>query len=149
MTWQRLFHELEVLEVKNIRFKSKDHEQFYYAMLEKSGNMDSYHQAFFYVMGIAEGTRANIEKMFDFKKDCIKPDGMRGGWQTSGSVRVCYLAFNLWNVYTEKGRESDSTPYDLFACGYAPYFYEGIKLRYPEYCKEIPVIKLQDTEYVR
>ena len=127
--------------MKNIRFKSKDHEQFYDAMLEKSGNTDCYHQAFFYVMGISDGTRANIEKMFNFKEDCINPDGMRGGWQTSGSVRVCCLAFNLWNGYAKKGDEKNYTPYELFCCGYAPYFMEGVKLRYPEYCREIPPVK--------
>ncbi len=23
---------------------------------------------------------------------------------------------------------------DLFCCGYAPYFWEAVRLRYPEYC---------------
>ena len=43
-------------------------------------------------------------------------------------------AFNLWNGFTEEGRENLCTPEELFCCGYAPYFMEGIKLRYPEYC---------------
>ena len=124
-----------------IKFISKQHEQFYHAMLEKSGNTDSYHRAFFYVMGIAEETRANINQMFDFKKDHINPEGMHGGWQTSGTVRVCHLAFNLWNGYTEKEHKDDFTPYDLFCCEFAPYFIEGIKLKYPEYCREISDIK--------
>jgi len=124
-----------------IKFKSKQHEQFYHTMLEKSGNTDSYHRAFFYVMGIAEETRANINQMFDFKKDRINPDGMQGGCQTSGTVRVCHLAFNLWNGYTKKKHKDDFTPYDLFCCEFAPYFIEGIKLKYPEYCREISDIK--------
>ena len=36
----------------------------------------------------------------------------------------------------EEGHEKDSTPYDLFACERAPYFFEAIKLRFPEYYKE-------------
>ena len=43
--------------------------------------------------------------MFDFKQDCIEPEGMYGGWQTSGTVKVCHLAFNLWNNYVEEGRK--------------------------------------------
>jgi len=43
-----------------------EHEQFYYDMLEKSGSMDSYHRAFFYVMGIAGEMRCNIQTLFDF-----------------------------------------------------------------------------------
>lgn len=124
-----------------IKFKSKQHEQFYHAMLEKSGNTDSYHRAFFYVIGIAEESRANINQMFDFKQDRINPEGMYGGWQTSGTVHVCHLAFNLWNGYTEKNHKDDFTPYDLFCCEFAPCFMEGIKLKYPEYCREIFDIK--------
>lgn len=109
---------------------------------------DCYHRAFFYVMGIASETRANIKQMFDFKNDCIVPEGMRGGWQTSGTVKVCHLAFNLWNGYSEDRRGDEYTPNDLFCCEYAPYFMEGIKVRYPEYCRELSVPKKQ-TEYAR
>ena len=88
----------------------------------------------------------NIGKMFDFKRDCIIPEGMHGGWQTSGTVKVCHLAFNLWNGFTEEGRENFYTPEELFCCGYAPYFMEGIKLRYPEYCRDLTPAKRNDME---
>ena len=99
-------------------------------------------------MGIAEETRKNIHLMFNFKEDCIEPEGMHGGWQTSGTVKVCHLAFNLWNNYTEKGREKSFTPEDLFCCEFAPYFMEGIKVRYPEYCRELSEPK-KPSDYVR
>lgn len=107
-----------------------------------------YHRAFFYVMGIASETRANINQMFNFKEDCIEPEGMHGGWQTSGTVKVCHLAFNLWNGYAEEGRERYFTPEELFCCEFAPYFMEGIKVRYPEYCRELPAPRKQ-TEISR
>jgi hypothetical protein len=57
--------------------------------------------------------------------------------------------FNLWNGYCSDGEtytdadgyESDlpSRMYavdEIFCCGYAPYFYEAIKLRYPEYASK-------------
>lgn len=103
----------------------------------------AYHQSFFYVMGIAPETRANIRQMFDFKQDCIKPEGMHGGWQTSGTVRVCRLAFNLWNGYTEPEHSNAYSPEDLFCCEFAPYFMEGMKIRYPEYCRELPPARKQ------
>lgn len=56
-------------------------------------------------------------------------------------VKVCYLAFNLWNNYVEERREKSFTPEDLFGCKFAPYFMEGIKVRYPEYCRELSVPK--------
>ena len=38
------------------------------------------------------------------------------------------------------------TPEELFCCGYAPYFMEGIKLRYPEYCRDLTPPKRNDME---
>ena len=86
--------------------------------------------------------------MFNFKEDCIEPEGMHGGWQTSGTVKVCHLAFNLWNGYAEEGQERYFTPEELFCCEFAPYFMEGIKVRYPEYCRELPTPRKQ-TEISR
>ena len=123
--------------MSEIRFRNTAHRDFFLENMMKCRVNDCYHRAFFYVMGIAAETRANISQMFDFKTDCIVPEGMHGGWQTSGTVKVCRLAFNLWNNYVEEGREKSFTPEDLFCCEFAPYFMEGIKVRYPEYCREL------------
>ena len=128
---------------QNIRFASEEHRDFFLSMMSKSRRNDSYHRSFFYVTGIAPETRANIQQMFNFKEECIEPDGMHGGWQTSGTVRVCRLAFNLWNVYTELEQSNAFSPEDLFCCEFAPYFMEGIKIRYPEYCRELLPVKKQ------
>lgn len=48
---------------------------------------------------------------------------------------------NLWNNYVEEGREKSFTPEDLFCCEFAPYFMEGIKVRYPEYCRDLSTPK--------
>ena len=72
--------------MSNIRFASPEHRDFFLDMMSKARRNDCYHRAFFYVMGIAPETRTNIRQMFDFKQDCIEPDGMHGGWQTSGTV---------------------------------------------------------------
>ena len=127
--------------MSSIQFRSAAHRDFFLEMMSQCRVNDCYHRAFFYVMGIAPETRANIRQMFDFKDDLIIPEGMHGGWQTSGTVKVCYLAFNLWNNYVEEGREKSFTPEDLFCCGFAPYFMEGIKVRYPEYCRELSAPK--------
>lgn len=74
-------------------------------------------------------------------------------WQASVKARsggekcpICHLAFNLWNGFTEEGKENLFTPDELFCCGYAPYFMEGIKLRYPEYCRDLTPPKRKDME---
>ena len=132
--------------MSKIQFRNAAHRDFVLENLDKCKVNDCYHRAFFYVMGISEETRMNIGKMFEFKSDCIIPEGMHGGWQTSGTVKVCHLAFNLWNGFTEEGRENLYTPEELFCCGYAPYFMEGIKLRYPEYCRDLTPPKRNDME---
>lgn len=131
----------------DIKFCDKAHQTFFVKMMMRSKVNDCYHRAFFYVMGISPETRKNIDSMFDFENDRIIPEGMCGGWQTSGTVKVCYLAFNLWNNYVEEGAEQCFTPEDLFCCGFAPYFMEGLKVRYPEYCREIliPAKQIEST----
>lgn len=121
--------------MENIQFASKEHRAFYYQMLAKAHNNDAYHQAFFYAMGICAETRRNIDILFDFKDGGIQPDGLSAPWQTGSTRRLCRLAFNLWNGWTEEGKERYSAPYDLFDCSFAPYFFEAIRLRYPEYCR--------------
>ena len=108
-----------------------------------------YHQAFFYCVGISDTTRRNVERIFDFEKGRIKPAGLHEGWQTGGSIRLTRLAFNLWNGYTEKGDERMSTPYEIFDCGYAPYFFEAIRLKYPDYCRELPTMKPKTEQIER
>lgn len=120
--------------MSEIRFSSKEHEKFFYQMLAKCGKHDSYYSSFFYCVGISEDTRNHV---------------LHEGWQTGGSARLTRLAFNLWNGYVEKGEESLSTPYEMFDCGYASYFYEAIRMKYPEYCRELPQVSKKETNHER
>ena len=72
----------------DIKFRDTAHRDFFLENMMKCRVNDCYHRAFFYVMGIASETRANINQMFNFKEDCIEPEGMHGGWQTSGTVNI-------------------------------------------------------------
>ena len=121
----------------SIKFKDQEHKEFYNRMLTGISKNDTYRKSFFYTMGISEETRNNIKNLYDFKENCIKFEGLHDGWQTGGSMRISRLALNLFNGYAEKGNETLSTPYELFDCGFAPYFFEAIKLRYPEFCQDI------------
>ena len=120
-----------------IRFADRQHRDFFTRMLAKTRNSDSYHRAFFYTVGICPETRSNVASLFDFKENGIRSEGLDAAWQTGGTRRLCRLAFNLWNGWTQDGAENLSAPYELFDCGFAPYFMEAIKLRYPEYCREL------------
>ena len=117
-----------------IKFKNHEHEKFYERCLERTRWFDPYHKAFFYTAGISRETRKHIEDIFDFQDDTIRPEGLNKGWQTSGSSCLTRLAFNLWNGWNEDGC---ATPYNLFGTSDAGYMLEALRIRYPEYCREV------------
>lgn len=47
---------------------------------------------------------------------------------------------SMKNSYNDKS----CTPYDLFACSFAPYMYEAVKLRYPEYTRQLDDVVIDD-----
>ena len=74
---------------------------------------------------------------FSIPGDCIDPDALSKGWQTSGSMALTRLAFNLWNGFDD----NYCTPTDLFNHAYAPYLFQAVQLRYPEHFrgKDAPI----------
>ena len=118
-----------------ILFNGEAHERFFNQMMARCPRQDdSYCRALFYLLGVCDETRRRIDSMFDFGEMGIKSESLHTPWQTGGTSRLTRLAFNLWNGWMEDGAEHLSTPYELFDCGFAPYFLQAIKLRYPEYC---------------
>lgn len=128
----------------SILFASEEHEKFYYEKLEEVRMQDVYHKALCYCLGINTDTRQNVNRIYDFKSGLVKPECLMEGWQTSGSMRVIRMAFNLYCNGTpsvsdyddadEKLREcSMYSVEELFCCGYAPYFWQAVQIRYPEY----------------
>jgi len=57
---------------------------------------DVYHKTLCYCLGISDDTRKNVKKIYDFKTGCVKTECLCDGWQTSGSVKVVRMAFNLY-----------------------------------------------------
>ena len=81
---------------KAIIFISDAHEKFYYEKLKEVRYQDVYHKALVYCLGISDDTRRNIYSIYDFKTGCVKTECLHEGWQTSGSVKVVRMAFNLY-----------------------------------------------------
>ena len=127
-----------------IPFKDREHEIFYRNFLQNCKSKDVYHKALAYCLGINGDTRRNVERIYDFEDDFIKTECLGEGWITSGSARVVRMAFNLFcngtpSAYALEGEEKVKecrryTVEDLFCCEYAVYFWEAVKVRYPEYC---------------
>ena len=129
-----------------IVFESDEHKQRFNKICGKMKCLDSYHLAVAYLFSLDTACKEHIDDVFDFDNNGIKPDGLHKAWQTSTSVRTTHLAFNLWNGYCydgdtyvdEQGRENDLptakyTPDNIFCDSMAKYFFEAIKLRYPQY----------------
>ena len=129
---------------RTITFKSKEHEKFYMEYLKKCRYQDVYHKALVYCLGIDRDTRENVNKIYNFKTGYVKTECLQEGWQTSGSVRVIRMAFNLYcngtpsvSDYEDAEEQVDEcrqyTVEEIFCCAYAPYFWQAIQIRYPEY----------------
>lgn len=121
-------------------FKDEKHKQFYNDCIKKDGvKKDPFRQSFFYIIGLAVDTRKSIDSFYDFKKRCIRFEGLSAPWQSSGTIKVTRLAYNLYNGFsgdTGDGTKENAdlyTPYELFDSELLMYMFEGIKLRYPEH----------------
>lgn len=77
---------------------------------------DEYHKALFYCLGINCDTRRNFENIYDWQTDCIKPECLKEGWQTSGSKKVVRMAFNLFCGGTPSVDENESVEKQLYEC---------------------------------
>ena len=120
-----------------MKFVDDEHKAFFEQMVAKTRTQDDvYRKAFFYTLGLTATTCHNIDDIYDFAEHCPKFDAVRKGWQTSTSVKVTRLAFDLYNGYDGKGKtdaHDGYTPYELFACGLMEYMLEAVRIRYPEY----------------
>lgn len=138
-------------------FKDEEHENFYEEYLGKCRYQDAYHKALVYCLGISEDTRGAVNKIYDFKTGCVKTECLQQGWITSGSTRIIRMAFNLYCNGTPSVDDYDNkeerlkecmayTVEDLFCCGSAKYFFEAIKIRYPECCYPVSWEDLFDAK---
>lgn len=127
-----------------IKFESAEHKKRFVEFLKKVRYVDSYHMAIAYLLTLDTSCRYHIDDIFDFGGDGIERDALFKAWQTSTSARTTRLAFNLWNGccsdgdgdVTPDGHEIPSheyTPDNIFCDSLAEYFFEAIKLRYPQY----------------
>ena len=135
-----------------ILFHGEEHKKIYNENLKKVSYQDEYHKALLYCLGISQDTRRNIHQIYDFKTGNVKTKCLQESWMTSSSSKVVRMAFNLYCNYTPsildyEDREeqiNECRQYSvekLFCCSYAPYFWQAIQIRYPEYCN---IMKWED-----
>ena len=134
---------------KQFYFISSHHDYFFFGKVVEFKERyheypDEYHKALFYCLGINRDTRQNFDRIYDWQADCIKPECLKEPWQTSGSMKVTRMAFSLFSNGTPSVNENEAvgeqlhecrqyTAEELFCCAYAPFFWQAIRIRYPEY----------------
>lgn len=59
------------------------------------------------------------------------------------SCRTIYTDAQMQII--ENYDDKSCTPYDLFDCSFAPYMYEAVKLRYPEYTRQLDDVVIDDA----
>lgn len=128
-----------------MKFIDDEHKKFFLEKWEEAkeqGKTDVYYKLLIYTLSICETTREHFKEIFDLNNGEVNLNSIQKGWQTSTSLKVTRMALNLWNhsiVYdSEADIENEQissyyAPSEIFCCSYAPYFWEGIKIRYPEY----------------
>lgn len=128
-----------------MKFIDNEHKKFFFNKLKavkEQGKIDVYYKSLIYTLSICKTTREHFNEIFDLNNGEVNINSIQKGWQTSTSLKVTRMALNLWNpsiVYdseTDIENEQASSHYapsEIFCCSYAPYFWEGIKIRYPEY----------------
>jgi hypothetical protein len=121
-----------------MKFRDETHEQEFEALMKRMGadSRDVYRLALAYLITADEVCSKNIDNIYDFSEHCIKPDCLADEWQTGTSLKTCRLAFNLFNGGLGWCDEEDRclvTPAEIFCCCLAPFYWEAVKLCYPEY----------------
>lgn len=127
-------------------FMDDTHWQCFTAIITQMQQSDVYHMAVAYLLALDTVTRQHVSDIFDFEEDCIKLDALSKPWQTGTSCKTTRLAFNLWNgcctngdTYTDEEGYTEDLPSReygvdaIFSCEYAPYYWQAIKIRFPEY----------------
>lgn len=123
-----------------IKFRDDKHKQDFETVMQRmnADSQDVYRAALAYLITADNACAAHVDKIYDFNERCIIPDCLADSWQTDTSGKTCRLAFNLFNGglgWCEEEERSLVTPANLFCSTLAPFYWEAVKLRYPEYTK--------------
>ncbi len=143
-----------------MQFADDEHELFFVNTLKelhKYQKIDVYYASLVYTLGISKTTRNHFNNIFNMKTGEINIDSLQAQWQTNTSEKITRMAFSLWNgcTYDNEQNAKDNkisnkyNPSEIFACPYAPYLYEGVKIRYPEYTRETTNTKNKNIEDIK
>ena len=118
-----------------IRFKDREHLAFYNMVLKQTRKDDPYHKAFFLCRGYQQRYPEQHPKNSLTLKRIVSAQivSMTAGRPVERNGSPGWLSTSgMGGILTDTQRRMI-----FFDCEFAPYFMEGIRLRYPEYCREL------------
>lgn len=124
-----------------MKFMDREHKNFYNEKILQTPYQDCYNKSLIYLLSMNKDTRKNFNEIYNINDNTINIKSLKSEWQTYTSKNVCRLAFNLFNGCANDNPKYNTMNKDysisnLFATSGAGYFFEAIKLRYPEYTRE-------------
>lgn len=127
-----------------MRFLDEEHKEKFDEFCSRMKHLDEYHTSAAYLLSLDVVCRKHTTELFDFYEDIICPEGLKKAWQTSTSSKTTRLLFNLWNGYCTEEKDGYEEPQpsenyavdNIFNCNYAPYYFEAIRLRFPNFFEE-------------
>ena len=132
---------------EELHFINEEHHRFYSSTLKRFLNPAAPEKALCYCLGIHPAIRWHVDHIYDFSTKQVTPECIHEGWVASAEdpedIRtVIRMAYNLYGGTPSVAEADDQlrecqkyTANELFGCRYAPYFWEAVKIRYPEYAE--------------
>ena len=126
-------------------FMDYEHEVFFWKKAKELDILgDVERMSLVYLLSLSRNCRDRFERCYDVKNRCGRANVLEESWPTSTDRKAIRLGFNLFNwgaPTTEhmgdkrKIRELEFyLPTEIFSTTYAPYFWQAIQIRFPEYC---------------
>ena len=132
------------MTVMTVTFADQQHRDFFFEKIQQARQDDVYHQSLLYLLALSETTRTNFKRIYNLETGLINPNCVYEAWNTSSTLRLISLAFNLYTNGTpvpEDIAENDAeelafikrnySPVDIFSdYEYFPYFVQALKIRF-------------------
>ena len=77
-------------------FADEEHRAFYYRMCSQYGH-DRFRASLFYCIGSTDVTRRHYRRIYDTEEQMVIPECIYESWQTSGTLRMILLGFELYH----------------------------------------------------
>ena len=125
--------------MNEILFLDDKHKARYYELIQAysfKGEIDCYRSSLAYLIALTDETYRNRSRLYNEQERVIIPEGLNAAFQTGTTTKLTLLAFNLFTnslMFCPEEMTNYCTPDNIFACDLAIYFFQAIKIRYPEY----------------